>query len=306
MLWSPGTRIFTCVVALAKRSSRGWCPVPPVAEGVVKRRPGVPRILPPASEGGSRSGRHRGPRPGSPGRPGHRPAPEQVEVQVIDALAGVPADVRDESPPARVDALGPREMRRGLEQVGEHPAVAILELAQRPSRAPSGSAAGGSAPAGSASRNASTVSLECTMSAGSSPATIRQNTQLELTRCPIPAGEGSHFVEAFLPAGSPRARASSSRSRRCSFVRSRGVSTEIVRNRSPLPRRPRFGIPLPRRRSVVPGATPGSSPTRSGPSSVSTSISAPSAACTIGTSSTANTSWPWRSNTSSSWTRTER
>src|SRR5262245_3654763 len=32
MLWSPGTKILTCVVALAKRLALGWCPAPPRSE----------------------------------------------------------------------------------------------------------------------------------------------------------------------------------------------------------------------------------------------------------------------------------
>src|SRR5215208_6202699 len=103
MLWSPGTKILTCVVALAKRLALGWCPAPPRSEPkdpvVVGRS-----ALGPDSTPGAR--RHALVPWTSAGRPAHRPASEEMDVQVEHALPGVAAHVGHQPPPGSIDALG--------------------------------------------------------------------------------------------------------------------------------------------------------------------------------------------------------
>ena len=84
-----------------------------------------------------------------PGWPGHLPPAQQVEVEVEHALAGVGADVRDETPTARGDALGIREVRGGLRQVSASTPPGGSR--SRPPRrcVPSGSTGCGPEPAGS-------------------------------------------------------------------------------------------------------------------------------------------------------------
>ena len=78
---------------------------------------------------------------------------------------------------------------------------------------------------------------------------------------------------------SPREAAYWRRSSSCSGVRSVGVATSTWTKRSPRPRPRRCGTPRPRMRSTCPFWVPGADDERWGPSSDSTSVSTPSAAC---------------------------
>src|SRR5262245_30509747 len=258
------------------------------------------RILPLASSRQARSGAT------SARGPAHVTPAQQVEVQVVDALARVGTDVGDQAPAALVHLLGLGEVRGGLQQVEHHVRVSVLQVAEvghvllgdqqdvdRGART-------------DVAEREDRLGLVQDLGRRLAGDDAAEQAAARAHRACDPGRRSVPVLEDLLPAGSPRSRASSSTSLRCSFERSRGVSTAIVRNRSPRPRRPRFGMPLPRSRTVVPEAVPGSISTRSGPSSVSTSTSPPSAARTIGTSRTANRSGPRRSNTGSSSTRIDR
>src|SRR5918999_642300 len=68
---------------------------------------------------------------GSSGWPPHLPAAQKMEVEVMDALSGVRPYVGDDSPAGSIDLVGPGQVSRGDEHVGQH--VALL-VAERPGR----------------------------------------------------------------------------------------------------------------------------------------------------------------------------
>src|SRR4029453_916365 len=122
--WSPGTRIFTWVVALAKvRSSEGGPPFLPVGGLLVVR---------------CKRGRHpTTPAEGDctvrlPGRPRHLPPSQTVEMEVVHRLPGVVAGIGHETPSGAVHALDPGELYRRLDHLHEHVGVTIADLLHGP------------------------------------------------------------------------------------------------------------------------------------------------------------------------------
>ena len=67
----------------------------------------------------------------SAGRPGHRSAAEEVDVQVVDRLAAVSAVVHDQ--PVAIDGnpLAPREFRADREDLAHEIAILLPDLADR-------------------------------------------------------------------------------------------------------------------------------------------------------------------------------
>src|SRR5439155_2967055 len=108
MDWLPGTRIFTCVEASANS----------VFPAIHRRGPRRDRRGHPVFD-------YTGVAARSPRRPAHPAASQQVEVEVEHALAGVRAHVRDQAPPRAVDAFGLRQVRRGLNDLGQQLTVLL-------------------------------------------------------------------------------------------------------------------------------------------------------------------------------------
>jgi hypothetical protein len=67
---------------------------------------------------------------GSAGRPKHRPAAEDMRVNVPDRLAGVRAGVEDDPVAVGGDAFGDRHLARMADQLCEQPGVGRGELGQ--------------------------------------------------------------------------------------------------------------------------------------------------------------------------------
>src|SRR6266540_169436 len=122
--WSPGTKIFTWVVALAKvRSSEGGPPFLPVGGLLVDRCKRGRHPTTPA-EGDCTVG--------LPGRPRHLPPSQQVEVEVVHRLPSVGPSVGHETPSGAVHALDPGELHRRLDHLHEHVGVTIADLLHGP------------------------------------------------------------------------------------------------------------------------------------------------------------------------------
>src|SRR6266516_3707581 len=114
MDWLPGTRIFTCVEASANSVF-----------------PAIHRKGPRRDRRGHQDFDYTGAWGRSPRRPAHRTAPQQVEVDVEHALAGVRPDVRHQPPPRAVDAFGLRQVRRRLHDLGQQLPVLVRDGRRR-------------------------------------------------------------------------------------------------------------------------------------------------------------------------------
>src|SRR6266540_4310123 len=108
MDWLPGTRIFTCVEASANS----------VFPAIHRKGPRRDRRGHPVFDYTGAGAR-------SPRGPAHPTAPQQVEVEVEHALAGVRPDVRDQPPSRAIDALSLRQVRRGLDELGQQRTVLV-------------------------------------------------------------------------------------------------------------------------------------------------------------------------------------
>src|SRR6185503_4770588 len=113
------------------------------------------------------------------------------------------------------------------------------------------------------------------------------NPCLSVAKTPYPKISRTLSTKPLLSRSLFSTSANCSSKRRCSLVNVVGVITVTDTKRSPRPRPPRTGIPLPLSRNTVPVCVPNGTLSFSSSSSVLTIISAPSAACAkvIGTAS---------------------
>src|SRR6266571_42575 len=124
MGWLPGTRIFTCVLALAKDvclnfgDSWGWTAAP-TSVGKGAALPATPPHQPKRLYGRS------------PGRPSHAPASQEVEVQVRHALPRVGPGVRHQSPPRTGHPFRVSQVRGALDQLRQQASVMVGEPCRR-------------------------------------------------------------------------------------------------------------------------------------------------------------------------------